>query len=1252
MNENVKIKSIVFVAILAASLTFTQFLTLPAFALEFSITKVTLPDTDRFGWSVQRLDDGFVAGEPFADTNDSGLVHIFDSNGDLVYTITNPDGANNHFGYSLSALEGTLAVGAPGFSNNKGIVYLYDIGDTSPQFSISNPSGNNNERMGEDEMNFLNGDLLVGVSKAENGGKSQAGKIYLFSLSDGSQIQFYSNPSGTNTSDLFGRSISVDGTLFLSGAHGVAAEKGQAHVIGGPTTISFTNPNSDAPPEGDRYGWSTEITPTRYIVGAPRAEFADSDTVVQQGKVYLHHRDQPFIDIIISDDIGDIDSQNIEDQFGYDVAASNNLILVGAPYDDVEIDGTTYIDAGSVYLYSNSGLWIATIHNPDPQDNDLFGYSLDIVDGNVIVGAPGDDGDKGAVYSATVSNEFAATLTIDADPNPVASGAPLTITYIVKNIGTADILDAVITITDPTCSPIDGPFGDIDDDGVLSVLEEWAFVCEKTAPESAFSESIDEEATFIDFSPDGIEGQTITCGDPGFDCSGGSVNVGISTASMTIDISAVPDTIYGGQTSDVTFTVTNTGNISLFIHGETGIVDQNGNCNPTTNILDVIRLDSQATVDFTCTVTGETSPINIDAIATATDESNNEVIATDTFTVNVIVPEITLDISAEPDPVRDGEQTTITYTVTNTGNSPLTIDGQTGISEQNTDCVPFAQAGTITLQPSDIATFTCTVTAELPSVDFNAIATALDQNNNEVTAEATLAVNVIAPEITLDISSDPNPVNSGSTSLVTYTVTNTGNSPLTIDGQTGISEQNTDCVPFAQAGTITLQPSDIATFTCTVTAGTSQFNFDATATAVDENNGNVIATAQHTLHVASLTLDIVPIPLQPIPGSSPTIEFTVTNNGSVVFDTISVDEILNADCTPTTTETGPLNPGEGRIFECVVPNVTGDFDIQGVATGTYTGGVGQIVVQKTITVDVFANLFCGRPESDFDQVITGTAGNDNIKGSNGDDLIFGLAGNDKIQGKNGNDCIFGDDGDDKIWGDKGDDTIDGGTGNDQIHGQQGNDTLIGGDGNDKLWGGQGNDIIEGNTGNDQIHGQQGNDTLTGGDGDDKIYGGQGNDIIDAGSGNDIVHANQGNDVVTGGDGDDWLGAGTGNDEVSGGAGNDKIFGRPGNDILNGDDGDDYIHGGQGNDTVNGGDGDDKIFGQQGHDILNGNDNDDYIHGGQGNDNIDGGDGDNDRCNGAQGNNTIINCEVEDKKMKEEKEENDDDEGESEDDDDN
>jgi uncharacterized repeat protein (TIGR01451 family) len=395
-------------------------------------------------------------------------------------------------------------------------------------------------------------------------------------------------------------------------------------------------------------------------------------------------------------------------------------------------------------------------------------------------------------------------------------------------------------------------------------------------------------------------------------------------------------------------------------------------------------------------------------------------------------------------------------------------------------------------------------------------------------------------------------------------------------------------------------------------------------------------------------------PEETVAGRVITYEFTVENIGSSDAENVLVSDELpeNLIFIPSSTEedslTDPMCTDQLGTIECQFGTVEAGQTITKliqVQIGLdVTGSIENTATVETSTEesDSDNNLstittfvqppFCGRAESDFDNVITGTPGNDHIKGTNGDDLIFGLGGNDKIQGKDGDDCIFG------------------GDGNDYIHGQQGNDTLIGGDGDDKIWGGKGDDIIEGNAGNDKIHGQQENDTLSGGDGDDKIYGGQGNDVIDAGSGNDRVHANQGNDTITGGDGNDWLGAGNGNDEVSGGAGNDKIFGRQGNDILNGDDGDDYIHGGQGNDTVNGGNGNDKIFGQQGHDILNGNDSNDYIHGGQGNDNIDGGDG-YDKCNGAQGNNTIINCEVEDKKMKEEHEEDDDDEGEPEDDDD-
>ena len=51
-------------------------------------------------------------------------------------------------------------------------------------------------------------------------------------------------------------------------------------------------------------------------------------------------------------------------------------------------------------------------------------------------------------------------------------------------------------------------------------------------------------------------------------------------------------------------------------------------------------------------------------------------------------------------------------------------------------------------------------------------------------------------------------------------------------------------------------------------------------------------------------------------------------------------------------------------------------------------------------------------------------------GSNADELILGTAGNDDIRGKNGNDCIVAGGGDDDISGDNGTDVCIGGPGND------------------------------------------------------------------------------------------------------------------------------------------------------------------------------------------------------------------------------
>jgi Ca2+-binding RTX toxin-like protein len=63
-----------------------------------------------------------------------------------------------------------------------------------------------------------------------------------------------------------------------------------------------------------------------------------------------------------------------------------------------------------------------------------------------------------------------------------------------------------------------------------------------------------------------------------------------------------------------------------------------------------------------------------------------------------------------------------------------------------------------------------------------------------------------------------------------------------------------------------------------------------------------------------------------------------------------------------------------------------------------------------------------------------------------------------------------------------------GDGHDTVSGTTGDDTIRGGDGRDLLFGGSGDDDIRGDDGNDTILGNAGRDTINGGDGRDSLYG--------------------------------------------------------------------------------------------------------------------------------------------------------------------
>lgn len=147
--------------------------------------------------------------------------------------------------------------------------------------------------------------------------------------------------------------------------------------------------------------------------------------------------------------------------------------------------------------------------------------------------------------------------------------------------------------------------------------------------------------------------------------------------------------------------------------------------------------------------------------------------------------------------------------------------------------------------------------------------------------------------------------------------------------------------------------------------------------------------------------------------------------------------------------------------------------------------------------------------------IFGTAGNDNIKGTNGNDLIFALEGNDTVDAKLGNDCIVGGEGNDNLKGAVGRDTILGSEGNDKISGEVDNDTLYGNEGDDDVSGGAGNENIWLGEGNDTADGGAGNDLINGEDGDDTFKGGAGNDTLLGGNDTDSVNGQVGRDTCEG-----------------------------------------------------------------------------------------------------------------------------------------
>jgi len=146
---------------------------------------------------------------------------------------------------------------------------------------------------------------------------------------------------------------------------------------------------------------------------------------------------------------------------------------------------------------------------------------------------------------------------------------------------------------------------------------------------------------------------------------------------------------------------------------------------------------------------------------------------------------------------------------------------------------------------------------------------------------------------------------------------------------------------------------------------------------------------------------------------------------------------------------------------------------------------------------------------------------ENFIGSKHDDILTGDAGNNYLKGRTGDDQLNGGDGNDFLQGDAGADTIDGGNGVDWVtylSATSGVDVRIdgvastGGDAAgdviinvERAEGSHFNDTITGNSDANYLRGRDGDDTLVGGDGNDFLQGDGGADTLEGGNGMDMAY---------------------------------------------------------------------------------------------------------------------------------------------------
>lgn len=244
----------------------------------------------------------------------------------------------------------------------------------------------------------IRGEIALIAARLDDDHGSSSGSVYAFELADGVWSQSAKlTPDDGASYDYFGASIAFDKGVALIGAYGDddrERDTGSAYVfevVDGVWKQAAKLTASDAQ-RSDGFGSAVALFGETALIGAPD----DDNDGYSRGSVYVFERiNGAWVETakLTADDGANWD------QFGTAVALSTDTALVGAHYHD---DGAG--SSGSVYVFEKlNGRWTQTdeLQAEDRKSDALFGYSIALEGNTALIGAYRDDGPRinsGAAY--------------------------------------------------------------------------------------------------------------------------------------------------------------------------------------------------------------------------------------------------------------------------------------------------------------------------------------------------------------------------------------------------------------------------------------------------------------------------------------------------------------------------------------------------------------------------------------------------------------------------------------------------------------------------------------------------------------------------------------------------------------------------------------------------------------------------------------------------------------------------------------